>query len=175
MSRYWIAFYRGRGRVMDRVIRFATRAPWSHCELIRQQDRPRHGDRVTCLSACGRHGGVRLKEITLERGKWDIYEVPWARPDTWDRAAAKLGEPYELWPMFLSQLFNFRRHSRGRWYCSELIAYALGLSMPHAKSPGDLLRAVRDHARTWEDARAGFRPAEPRRLADDEEIGGALP
>ena len=179
MSRYWIAFYRGRGRVMDHVVRFATRSPWSHCELIRQETRPRRGDTVTCLSASGRDRGVRIKEITLEDGKWDIYEVPWAPPETWDRAAAKLGQPYELWPLFLSQLFNFRRHCRDQWFCSELIAHALGLSMPHAKSPGDLLRAVRDNARTWENARSGFRPPPARRprvveMEDEDGIGGAL-
>ena len=51
--------------------------------------------------------------------------------------------------MIVSQLANFRRHSRAKWYCSELVAHALGLSMPHAKSPGDLLRAIHDHSTTY--------------------------
>ena len=169
--RYYVAFYRGRGKVSDVIVRAATRSPFSHCELIRSDTRPRRGDTVTCLSASGRDNGVRIKEITLEDGKWDIYDVPWAREDAWDRAAEKLGQPYELWSMVLSQLFNFRRNSRGRWYCSELIAYALGLSMPHAKSPGDLLRAIRDHVATWDNAQALRRPIV---LDDEDEMGGAL-
>jgi hypothetical protein len=149
MSRYWIAFYRGRGDIADHIVRFATRSPFSHCELIRQEARPRRGDTVRCISASGRDGGVRIKEIRLEGPKWDVYAVPWAREDAWARAEAHLGAPYELWSMVISQLFNFRRHTRGRWFCSELIAHALGLSMPHAMSPGDLLRAVHDHTGTW--------------------------
>lgn len=171
MSRYWVAFYRGRGRMMDHVMRFATRSPYSHCELIRQDDRPRRGDKVVCLGASARDGGVRVKAITLDNGKWDIYEVPWARECAWDRALAQRGKPYELWPMFLSQLFNFRRHSRGKWYCSELIAHALGLNMPHAKSPGDLLRAIDAHRRTWiaaQDLQRRSRRAPPPTLNDDE-------
>jgi len=146
---YYVAFYRGRGTVADKVVRYATRSPFSHCELIRTSTRPQIGDTVRCISSSGRDNGVRIKNITLKEGKWRIYCVPWAPEDTWERAEAHLGKPYELWTMVLSQLLNFRRHSRERWYCSELIAHALGLSMPHAKSPGDLMRAIHDHSGTW--------------------------
>ncbi|MEL6587359.1 MAG: hypothetical protein AAFQ50_11975 [Pseudomonadota bacterium] len=138
MSDYYVAFYRGKGTFADKVVKFATRSPFSHCELIRSDTKPRRGETHTCISASGRDGGVRIKDIELKDPKWDIYAVPFARPDTWDRAAAELGKPYELWTMFASQLFNFRRNSRNRWYCSELVAHALRLRMPHAKSPGDL-------------------------------------
>ncbi|MGB3407674.1 MAG: hypothetical protein WBA67_09280 [Jannaschia sp.] len=148
--RYYVAFYRGHGTLADRIVRYATRSPFSHCELIRTSITPRRGDTVRCISASGRDNGVRIKDITLEDGKWDIYAVPWAPLDAWDRAEAQLGQPYELWAMILSQLLNFRRHSRGKWFCSELVAHALGLNMPHAKSPGDLLRDIRDHVDTWE-------------------------
>ena len=147
--RYYVAFYRGRGTMADRIVRMATRSPFSHCELIRTDITPRRGDTVRCISASGRDKGVRIKTITLDPGKWDIYAVPWAPPDAWTRAESKLGQPYELWSMILSQLFNFRRHKRDKWFCSELIAFALGLNMPHAKSPGDLLRDIDDHVDTW--------------------------
>ncbi|GIT92887.1 hypothetical protein JANAI62_33450 [Jannaschia pagri] len=147
--RYYVAFYRGRGTVADRIVRYATRSPFSHCELIHTDVTPRRGDTVRCVSASGRDKGVRIKEITLTPAKWDIYAVPWAPDDAWDRAVAHVGKPYELWSMVLSQLFNFRRQDRGKWFCSELIAYALGLNMPHAKSPGDLLRDIDDHTDTY--------------------------
>lgn len=147
--RYYVAFYRGKGTMADRIVRMATRSPFSHCELIRSDIRPKRGDTVECISASGRDNGVRIKTITLEAPKWDIYAVPWAPTDAWDRAASHIGQPYELWSMVISQLFNFRRHNRKKWFCSELIAYALGLNMPHAKSPGDLLRDIDDHVDTW--------------------------
>ena len=152
--RYWVLFYRGKaGRIADKIVAFATRSPYSHCELVRSATRPKPGETHLCLSASGRDGGVKCREITLGDGKWSSYEVVWARADTWDRAMSKLGQPYELWPMVFSQLFNFRRHNRGKWFCSELIAYALGLNMPHGMSPGDLLRAIDNNRRTWNAAR----------------------
>ncbi|UWQ17836.1 hypothetical protein [Jannaschia sp. M317] len=173
--RYYVAFYRGKGTIADRITRMATRSPFSHCELIRTEVTPQRGDTVTCISSSGRDGGVRVKEITLEDPKWDIYAVPWARQDAWDRAEAQLGKPYELWTMIISQLFNFRRHSRAKWYCSELVAYALGLSMPHAKSPGDLLRAIHDHRGTWRLAlaMAAAERGVPPQDNDEEDLGAA--
>ncbi|CTQ33534.1 hypothetical protein [Jannaschia rubra] len=161
MQRHFVAFYRGRGTLADRIVQYATRSPFSHCELIRAATPPRLGEVATCLSASGRDGGVRIKDIELTPDKWCIYEVTWAPRGTWERAEARLGEPYELWSMVLSQLFNFRRQARGRWFCSELVAHALRLDMPHFYAPGDLLRAIRDHTDTWNDARASFADGEP--------------
>ncbi|TFL20249.1 hypothetical protein [Jannaschia formosa] len=170
--RYYVAFYRGKGTMADRIVRWATRSPFSHCELILTDRTPRRGDTVRCISASGRDGGVRIKDIRLTPGKWDIYAVPWAPADAWARAEAKLGQPYELWTMVLSQLFNFRKNARDKWFCSELVAHALGLNMPHAKSPGDLLRDIDDHSDTWQLAQEAF--AKPRAEdGPDEEIGAA--
>lgn len=174
MPNYYVAFYRGKGTMADKIVRMATRSPFSHCELIQCEVTPRRGDTVTCISASGRDNGVRIKEIELKAEKWDIYAVPWAPPDTWQRAEAKLGEPYELWSMVISQLFNFRRHERGKWFCSELVAYALGLNMPHAKSPGDLLRDIDDHVDTWRLALAQVaEQQEPALPNEDEELDPA--
>ncbi|WP_299647189.1 hypothetical protein [uncultured Jannaschia sp.] len=153
MKRYYVAFYRGTGDWADRIVRFATRSAYSHCELIWSETRPKLGTTVECLSASRRDGGVRLKQIELKPAKWCVYDVTWAPDGTWDRAADKLGAPYELWSLVTTHLFNFRRGDRDRWFCSELIAYALRLDMPHAYSPGDLLRAIRDHSDTYEAGR----------------------
>ncbi|WP_299814245.1 hypothetical protein [uncultured Jannaschia sp.] len=157
MARCYVAFYRGRGDWADRIVRFATRSAYSHCELIRSERRPKLGTGVECLSASRRDGGVRLKRIELDAAKWCIYDVAWAPDGTWDRAMEKLGAPYELWSLVTTHLLNFRRGNRERWFCSELIAYALRLDMPHAYSPGDLLRAIRDHTDTYHAARRAAR------------------
>jgi hypothetical protein len=149
MTAHWAAFYRGHGRFSDHVIRRVTRSPFSHVELIRQAERPLRGETARCISSSLRDGGVRIKDIRLDAPKWDVYALPWAPDDAWNRAEAELGRPYELWPMLFSQLLNLRRHRRDAWHCSELVGHALGLSMPHAKSPGDLLRAVHDHTGIW--------------------------
>lgn len=157
MSDHYVAFYRGHGRLTDWVVRKATRSAFSHVEMIRSEARPRLGDTVRCLGASGRDGGVRIKDIRLDPEKWRIYHVRWAPGDAWDRAEAKLGEPFDLLSLLTTQLFNFRRGRRGRWFCSELVAYALRLDLPHAYAPGDLLRAIGDHTDTWEGARASLR------------------
>lgn len=156
MTQLYVAFYRGHGHLTDWVIRKATRSDFSHVELIRADERPRLGEVATCLGASGRDGGVRIKEIRLDPEKWRIYHVRWAPDETWERAEAKLGEPFDLLSMLTTQLFNFRRGRRGRWCCSELVAYALGLDMPHAYSPGDLLRAIGDHHETHDRARVAL-------------------
>ena len=157
MKRTYVAFYRGTGDWADRIVRFATRSAYSHCELIRCETRPKLGMTVECLSASRRDGGVRLKRIELVPAKWCILEVSWAPEGTWDRAAEKLGAPYEFWSLVTTHLFNFRRGDRHKWFCSELIAYALRLDMPHAYSPGDLLRAIGDHTDTYNAARRAAR------------------
>lgn len=174
MQRHFVAFYRGSGRFEDKLVRRVTRSAFSHVELIRADKRPRLGDTVTCLGASGRDGGVRIKDITLDPAHWRIYEVCWAPEGTWERAASKLGQPYELWSMITTQLFNFRRSRRDCWFCSELVAYALRLDMPHAYAPGDLLRAIRDHSDTWGDARASLRPGRAEALAAMEDEAGGL-
>ena len=73
-----LAFYKGRGsswwiRLQDGLIRFATRSPYSHVELI--VGRAEHDREETCLSSSGRDGGVREKRIVLERAKWDLVDL----------------------------------------------------------------------------------------------------
>ncbi len=167
MPELYVAFYRGSGRFADWLVRAVTRSAFSHVELIRAERRPRLGDTVTCLGSSGRDGGVRLKEIRLHPERWRIYDVCWAPEGTWERAMAEVGRPYELWALVTTQFLNLRRSRRGAWFCSELVAHALRLDMPHAYSPGDLLRAIRDHTDTWDDARDAKRPGAAERLADE--------
>ena len=173
MACYYAAFYRGAGDLADWAIRRATRSAFSHVELIRAPERPRLGEVATCLSSSKRDGGVRIKDIRLHPAKWRIYDICWAPDDAWDRAAERIGLPYEFWTMVISQRFNRRITLRDHWFCSELVADALRLDMPHLYAPGDLLRAIRDHSDTWEDARASLRPDRAARIAamDDEAEG----
>lgn len=153
MAGYYIAFHGGKGRAMDVVIAWATRSPYSHCELLRAARMPEPGETHRCIGASLMDGGVRIREIVFDEGKWHFLHVPWAPDDAWERAASRVGSAYDLRAFVWTHLFNFRRHTRDKWFCSELIADALGISMPHAYSPGDLLRLVGDHSTTWNNAR----------------------
>ncbi|MCK0168960.1 hypothetical protein MWU52_15500 [Jannaschia sp. S6380] len=175
MSEYYIAFHGGKGRMMDTVIVWATRSRFAHCELIRCDRRPRDGETHRCIGASLMDGGVRVKAITFDPGKWRFVHIPFAPKNTWNRALRHVGRPYDLQAFIWTHLFNFRRQARDKWFCSELIAEALDLNMPHAYSPGDLRRAVIDHRRTWSRARidlaeSEMNPAEEaRRLREENE------
>ena len=152
MSPY-LAFYKGQGGWIDAAIRTATRSPYSHVELVR-----RHWVRVPGgvarfggWASSWRDGGVRAKMIEVTPGHWDFVEVPWA-----DQAEAVcfikplIGARYDLAGILGSQILGLRRQHRGRWFCSELVAAALGLSQPEALSPGGLFDRVIDLNRIYE-------------------------
>ncbi len=136
----WLAFYRGRGTWVDRAIRWVTRAPYSHVELILSPDRPVKGDNTRpSFSASGRDGGVRMKPITFDLESWDFIPVPWADEGRIQTAIKhQTGLRYDYLGLALSQVLNLRRGAANRWFCSEIIAWILDLPFPSALSPGDL-------------------------------------
>lgn len=144
MSKLFIAFYYGPGKFHDRVVRFATRSKFSHCELVQAPATPNPGDSAPCLSSSGRDGGVREKIITFKPDRWTFVELPWAPANAWSVAQAELGKPYDYYAMIWTHLLNFRGEDREKWFCSELCAHALGMGMPNVYSPGDLYRALED-------------------------------
>ena len=130
-----VAFYKAPGRWEDRLIRWWTGGPYSHCELvIGVADGVMH-----CASSSGRDGGVRAKAIPAKLHHWDVVEVPWAV------APYKVGDPirddgarYDWMGLALSQVFASGRHSPSRWFCSEWVARELGLPHPSRYSPNAL-------------------------------------
>lgn len=142
-----LAFYRGAGRIDDRIIRAATRSEFSHVELVRNHGQP------DCLSisASGRDGGVRIKKIAFDPDRWKVVKVLGWVPDTaWGRAAMHIGEAYDYRGILMSHALPLRRHDPSRWFCSELCAHALGIKQPHRLAPGDLLGAVTDLNRAYQ-------------------------
>ena len=156
MAQLYVAFFIGRGRWHDQAIRALTRAPQSHCELVRAASPPGSGRPSLCLSASIRDGGVREKIIALDAAKWDVVPVPWAPEGAWDRARAEIGRRYDYAGLLLTQALNLRWHAPERWFCSELCAYALGLGRPHSYSPGDLHRQVIERGALVEQTRASL-------------------
>lgn len=131
-----LAFYKGEGGFSDRVICLVTQSAFSHVEFLPDVSFGRS------ISASGRDGGVRWKNIDFQSGRWSILGVPWAPPNAENRIEAHLGESYDYAGLIGSQLFNLRLQSDRRWFCSEICAYGLGMQSPHRYSPGDLYIAV---------------------------------
>ncbi|MGR3435744.1 MAG: hypothetical protein ACU0CO_12780 [Shimia sp.] len=137
-----LAFYRGAGRLDDRLVRWATRSEFSHVELVWERA---GGSTGNAISASGRDGGVRAKAIEFHPDRWSFVELlPWAplrglRP----AAEALIGAPYDYAGILLTFAVPIRRHTIGAYTCSEFCAELLGLEEPHLYSPGDLWRVAR--------------------------------
>lgn len=141
-----LAFYKGDGTLFDRLVRFATRSPYSHVELIADAPAEPHKQSfiATSISASLRDGGVRQKEIAFNPARWDFITLPdWpvvSSDDIWAAAKARLGYRYDVAGILFTFAVPLRRQSSGRYFCSELIAAALLLPEPYTLAPGDLYR-----------------------------------
>ena len=124
-----LALYKGKGQVGNALIRWWTRSPYSHCEIV-------IGDLSHSSSLMD--GGVRAKQIEFNADHWDFVELPWG-----DKLDALLlygqtkGEPYGWLDLLWRQVLNRPGDSRG-WFCSEWCAAALGLPNPQLYSPATL-------------------------------------
>ncbi|MEP4700759.1 MAG: hypothetical protein ABJZ79_06355 [Parasphingorhabdus sp.] len=145
-----LAFYKGRGRLLDRVIRWVTRSSFSHVEILRAVPTiSGDGLEARAWSSSGRDGGVREKSISFKPGHWEFVTIPWAGPAVIDRVIAEIGNPYDYTGLLASQALNLRRHRRDQWFCSEICAHALELSAPQELSPGGLYCRILEMNRAY--------------------------
>lgn len=136
-----LAFYRGSGDWRDLGIRVLTGATFSHCELL---GAPVAGERSTyhTIGASKRDGNqVRRAQINMGSGHWTILAYHGETELAWNRASDCLGQPYDVVGAMLSAS-ALARSRPGRWFCSELCAYALGFLEPQEFSPGMLAAAA---------------------------------
>lgn len=137
MSTVQLALYKGEGQIGNAMIRWWTRSPYSHCELVVDG---------YCYSSSVMDKGVRRKrvgpgvdEISLSPDNWDIIDLPWAGPVA-VVTYFELTDPDRYgWPSLIaSQVFNRNRQVEHAAFCSEWCAAALGLPCPASYSPATL-------------------------------------
>ncbi len=140
MAVYWLAFYKARGTIVDRAIRWVTRSPYSHVEIILSPSRPAIGDTARmAFSSSSRDGGVRSKCINFDLANWDFLPISWVNDDRLQMAInSYTGLRYDYLGLAMSQFLNLRRGASARWFCSEIVAWILDMPVPSALSPGDL-------------------------------------
>ena len=130
-----LALYKGKGLIGNALIRWWTRSPYSHCELV--------VDGVAYSSSL-MDKGVRSKVIDFKPEHWDMVELPESvRQQALDYFAATRGQRYSWLDLIRSQIFNRNANEDGAAFCSEWCASALGLPNPATYSPrtlGDLVR-----------------------------------
>ncbi|WP_194094685.1 hypothetical protein [Marivivens aquimaris] len=134
-----LAFYKDDSRWLDKIIQLATGGPYSHVEMIAG---PAEVDEChLCLSSSWRDGGVRSKYIRLRSEAWDVVQLPVPAECT-SFIETRLGLKYDVAGVLLSRVCPLDIFGPNRWFCSEIIAAALGMSRYHAISPNGLYDIV---------------------------------
>lgn len=141
-SSIYIAFYLGRKKdnpktsLLDQLICFFTNSRYSHCELVLWYD---HKSKIAnCWSASPRSNGVRNKKIRLD-SHWELYKIDTVLDVKHfeEFFRAQEGKKYDYFGA-LGVQFPFFKHEPSRWFCSEIIAAAWGISHPYYYSPQDI-------------------------------------
>jgi len=123
-----IAFFKGRHPGIKGwlgvMTKWWTRGPYSHCELVvSEQD-----GTATCWSSAYLDHGVRKATVVLDPADWDVIDI---RTEPAQEAAALAwfeqhnGEPYDVAGLF-GFVFRHLEGVKGKWFCSESVAEALG-------------------------------------------------
>jgi hypothetical protein len=121
-----IAFYKGEGDILNKIVRWWTNSKYSHAEMILD-------DQETWISISPK----LLSKIDSTRRffashtEWDFIplEVTEEQYKTiLDFFNETRGSKYDWFGMLLSQFLPFRIKTENRWYCSEWIAYALRIA-----------------------------------------------
>jgi len=122
----YIAFYKGEGNILNKIVRGWTKSIYSHAELILD-------DNTTWISIspklCSEIESTTPTEV--DKNSWDIISLEVTEEqhkvilDFFDETC---GCGYDWIGMLCSQFLPFRIKTKNRWYCSEWIAYALRIA-----------------------------------------------
>ena len=125
-----VAFYKGKGDWKNKIIRWWTKSPYSHVELVLPDD-------ITWVSISplltGKVSARSFYEVE-DINDWDFltFNLSWREPvrkyqieQLHNFIKQTNGAKYDWAGMILSQIFPYLIKHRDRWYCSEWIAHAL--------------------------------------------------
>ena len=138
MTQLRAAFYKGTHAglpgVYNRLVRWWTRSPYSHAELV--------FDDGQAASSSAMDGGVRFKAIEFDPALWDFVPVPAGlAPAARAWFAEHSGQAYDLLGN-LHFVISAVGDDKRKWFCSEAVAAALGMPDPERFDPGTLHAAL---------------------------------
>jgi hypothetical protein len=134
-----LAFYKGAGTIVDKIVDIWTGGPYSHVELVIDN---------ICHSSSGRDHGVRSKVIDFKPDNWDIYELN-------DELQIDIAFAVEWFRLHDGQKYNYlglfgfvvpwrtEEHDLTRWFCSQAVAKALKIERSWTLSPNTLFDYMR--------------------------------
>mgnify|MGYP001328996614 FL=1 len=125
-----VAFYKGKGNWKNKIIRWWTKSPYSHAELILPNG-------ITWVSISpfltARVSARSMYEVE-NMEDWDFlsFELSWREPvneyqleQLYGFIEETNGARYDWTGMIASQILPYLIKHRDKWYCSEWIAHAL--------------------------------------------------
>jgi hypothetical protein len=121
-----IAFYKGEGDALNKIVRWWTKSIYSHAELVLP-------DGITYLgiSPFLKSKVASRKKLLIDYSEWDVVDLQIAQEQLdiiMEFFEDTKGQGYDWVGMLLSQFLPCKIKHRERWYCSEWIAYALRIA-----------------------------------------------
>ena len=126
-----IAFYKGDGDIIDKLIRWYTNSKYSHCELVL-------GD--IWISSSQRTGKLVERKLNVVDGHWDYIDINISNHRLDLLKEIYLGRSYDYIGILFSQILPMNIEAPNRLFCSEWCAMVLDLDNPNKYSPGDLYK-----------------------------------
>lgn len=133
-----IALYKGppKNDLVHIISHYATRlwtlSKYSHVELVIDG---------ICYSSSARDGGVRWKEIDINSGRWDVFEISndaglKQKALDWFHVHNQDKYDYKNIVRFVLPLV---KHDKNKWICYEAVGAALNIDCPHLLDADKLL------------------------------------
>jgi hypothetical protein len=137
-----IAFRKGSDSKFGALIRLRTASKYSHCEVVITGG---IGEKSKCIGASAPLNAVRVEVINLKPENWDFVPVHIKGERLAKLTKSEVGKPYDYFgALAWGTPFADDVESKGKWFCSELAAYALGIPEPWRYSPGSLHSVLTD-------------------------------
>jgi hypothetical protein len=118
-----VAFYKGRDRRMaDKLICWWTGGEYSHCEVITRES---NGISL-CFSSSFMDKGIREKWMVLSPELWDIQTIDYAPELVEQWFETRLGMKYSMLGV-LAFIFKRGNYDNAKYFCSDAVAYSIGI------------------------------------------------
>jgi len=139
-----IAFYKGKGDWTDKLIRWWTKSPYSHVELVIGD--PKDGD---WISTSPRTMRLEKRHINYKPENWDVIQINEEICDLNVYRVQKLYIKYKLvsydwFGIFFSQIIPLNKDNKNKLFCSEWVMTCLLVKDPNKYSPGDVYQYCKD-------------------------------
>ena len=121
-----VAFFKGEGSFVNRIVRWWTNSPYSHAELVLP-------DTTTWLgiSPFLKSKVASREKLLADHTEWKLVDLEVTQEQLdiiMEFYEFTEGQGYDWIGMLLSQFLPCKIKHKKRWYCSEWIAYALRIA-----------------------------------------------